>query len=293
MTTMKVKNRKIDVQGREVVINIVNNEDYISITDIAKYKDEKKTGYIIQNWLRNRNTIEFLGIWEKLNNPNFNVVEFEYIKSQAGLNSFVLTSGNWIDATNAIGIVAKAGRYGGTYAHKDIAFEFASWVSVEFKLYLIKEFQRLKEQEQGQLEWNIRRSLTKINYRIHTDAVKTNLVPKELSAKEKNIIYASEADVLNMALFGMTAKAWRENNPDKDGNIRDYANISQLVCLSNLESLNAVLIDEGLEQAQRLEKLNKIAISQMKILTEDEDKGRNHQIEDSTLALDSKETNSK
>lgn len=286
---MKVKNRKIDVQGREVVINLVNNEDYISITDIAKYKDEKRTGYIIQNWLRNRNTIEFLGIWEKLNNPNFNVVEFEYIKRQAGLNSFVLTSGNWINATNAIGIVAKAGRYGGTYAHKDIAFEFASWISVEFKLYLIKEFQRLKEQEQGQLEWNIRRSLTKINYRIHTDAVKMNLVPKELSAKEKNIIYASEADVLNMALFGVTAKTWRENNPDKDGNIRDYSNISQLVCLSNLESLNAVLINEGLEQAQRLEKLNKIAISQMRILTEDED--RNYQIEDSSLVLDNEHKN--
>ena len=275
---MNPKNKKIDVQGREVVINVVNNEDYISITDIAKYKDEKRTGYIIQNWLRNRNTIEFLGIWEKLNNPDFNVIEFEYIKSQAGLNSFVLTSKNWIEATNAIGLVSKAGRYGGTYSHKDIAFEFASWVSVEFKLYLIKEFQRLKDQEKSQLDWDIKRNLTKINYRIHTDAIKEKLIPKELSGKEKNIIYASEADVLNMALFGMTAKTWRENNPDKNGNIRDYANVSQLVCLSNLESLNAVLINDGMEQSQRLEKLNRIAISQMKIL-----------IEDGDLAIESKE----
>jgi hypothetical protein len=268
-TTMTPKNKKIDVQGREVVINTVNNEDYISITDIAKYKDEKRTDYIIQNWLRNRNTIEFLGIWEKLNNPNFNPIEFEGFRNQAGLNSFVLTSKKWIEATNAIGIVSKPGRYGGTYAHKDIAFEFASWVSVEFKLYLIKEFQRLKDQEQGQLDWNIKRNLTKINYRIHTDAIKENLIPKELSGKEKSMIYASEADVLNMALFGMTAKTWRENNPDKSGNIRDYANVSQLVCLSNLESLNAVLINDGIDQSHRLEKLNKIAISQMKILVDD------------------------
>ena len=277
---MKPKNKKIDVKGRGVVINTVNNEDYISITDIAKYKDEKRTDYIIQNWLRNRNTIEFLGIWEKLNNPDFNPIEFEGVKNQAGLNSFVLTSKKWIEATNAIGLISKAGRYGGTYAHKDIAFEFASWVSVEFKLYLIKEFQRLKDQEQGQLDWNIKRNLTKINYRIHTDAIKENLIPKELSGKEKSAIYASEADVLNMALFGMTAKTWRENNPDKTGNIRDYANVSQLVCLSNLESLNAVLINDGLEQSQRLEKLNKIAISQMKILVDD---GNKH------LAIESKE----
>src|SRR6056297_3671309 len=266
---MKPKNKKIDVQRREVVINTVKNEDYISITDIAKYKDEKRTDYIIQNWLRNRNTIEFLGIWEKLNNLDFNPIEFEGFRNQAGLNSFVLTSKKWIEATNAIGIIAKAGRYGGTFAHKDIAFEFASWISVEFKLYLIKEFQRLKDQEQSQLDWNIKKNLTKINYRIHTDAIKENIIPKELSGKEKNFIYASEADVLNMALFGMTAKEWRENNPDKSGNIRDYANVSQLVCLSNLESLNAVLINDGMKQSQRLEKLNKIAISQMKILADD------------------------
>lgn len=269
---MKPNNKKIDVQGREVVVNTVNNEDYISITDIAKYKDEKRTDYIIQNWLRNRNTIEFLGIWEKLNNPVFKPIEFEGFKNQAGLNSFVLTSKKWIEATNAIGLVAKAGRYGGTYAYKDIDFEFASWVSVEFKLYLIKEFQRLKDQEQGQLDWNIKRNLKKINYRIHTDVIKENLIPKELNGKEKSIIYASEADVLNMDLFGMTVKTRRENNPDKTGNIRDYANVSQLVCLSNLESLNAVLINDGLEQSQRLEKLNKIAINQMKILIDDVDK---------------------
>ena len=278
---MTPKNKKIDVQGREVVINTVNNEDYISITDIAKYKDEERTDYIIQNWLRNRNTIEFLGIWEKLNNPDFNPIEFEGFRNQAGLNSFVLTSKKWIESTNAIGIVSKPGRYGGTYAHKDIAFEFTSWVSVEFKLYLIKEFQRLKDQEQGQLDWNIKRNLTKINYRIHTDAIKENLIPKELTGKEKSMIYASEADVLNMALFGITAKEWRENNPDKTGNVRDYANVSQLVCLSNLESLNAVLINDGLEQSQRLEKLNKIAISQMKILIDDGDE---------YLAIESKET---
>ena len=278
---MTPKNKKIDVQGREVVINTVNNEDYISITDIAKYKDEERTDYIIQNWLRNRNTIEFLGIWEKLNNPDFNPIEFEGFRNQAGLNSFVLTSKKWIESTNAIGIESKPGRYGGTYAHKDIAFEFASWVSVEFKLYLIKEFQRLKDQEQGQLDWNIKRNLTKINYRIHTDAIKENLIPKELTGKEKSMIYASEADVLNMALFGITAKEWRENNPDKTGNVRDYANVSQLVCLSNLESLNAVLINDGLEQSQRLEKLNKIAISQMKILIDDGDE---------YLAIESKET---
>lgn len=277
---MKSSNKKIDVQGREVVIETVNNEDYISITDIAKYKDENRTDYIIQNWLRNRNTIEFLGIWEKLNNPDFNPIEFEGFKNQSGLNSFVLTSKKWIEATNAIGIISKAGRYGGTFAHKDIAFEFASWISVEFKLYLIKEFQRLKENEQGQLDWNIKRNLTKINYRIHTDAIKENLIPRELSGKEKSIIYASEADVLNMALFGMTAKMWRENNQDKAGNIRDYANVSQLVCLSNLESLNSVLINDGVEQSKRLEKLNKIAISQMKVLIDNKDEN---------LVIDSKE----
>lgn len=210
-----------------------------------------------------------MGIWEKLNNPDFNPIEFEGFRNQAGLNSFVLTSKQWIEKTNAIGLTAKAGRYGGTYAHKDIAFEFASWVSVEFKLYLIKEFQRLKDEEQKQLGWDIKRNLARINYRIHTDAVKDNLIPENLSAKQTSIIYANEADVLNMALFGKTAKQWRDENPDKKGNIRDYANVSQLVCLVNLENLNAVFINEGLAQSERLIKLNQIAIQQMKILVQD------------------------
>lgn len=259
---------KIKVLKRDVNIYSLNNEDYICLTDIARYKDSKRTDYIIQNWLRNRSTIEFLGIWEHLNNPDFKPIEFDGFRKQAGLNSFVLTARQWIEKTGAIGLVSKAGRYGGTYAHKDIAFEFASWISVEFKLYLIKEFQRLKEEEYKQLGWDIRRNLTKINYHIHTDAIKSNLIPDELSSAQINLVYAAEADVLNMALFGMTAKQWRDNNPDKKGNIRDYADVSQLVCLSNLENLNAHFINDGLSQAERLKKLNKIAIQQMKLLIE-------------------------
>jgi len=259
---------KISVLSKEVRIYSKDQEDYICLTDMARYKDPERTDYIIQNWLRNRTTIEFLGIWEHLNNAGFNHIEFDGFRRQAGLNSFVLTAKQWIEKTGAIGIVSKPGRYGGTYAHKDIAFEFASWISVEFKLYLIKEFQRLKEQEHKQLGWDIRRNLTKINYRIHTDAIKENLIPAELSKAQMNLVYATEADVLNMALFGMTAKQWRESNPDLKGNVRDYADISQLVCLSNLENLNAHFINDGLSQAERLEKLNKIAIHQMKLLTE-------------------------
>jgi hypothetical protein len=246
------KNKKIEVLSTEVKVNSVQDEDYISLTDIARYKDSERTDYIIQNWLRNRNTIEFLGIWEQLNNAGFNPIEFDGIRKQAGLNSFVLTAKRWIENTGAIGLVSKAGRYGGTYAHKDIAFEFASWVSVEFKLYLIKEFQRLKDEEQKQLGWDIRRNLTKINYRIHTDAIKANLIPPELTTKQINLIYASEADLLNMALFGNTAKQWRDENPDQKGNIRDEANVSQLVCLANLETLNAHFIHQGLPPAERL-----------------------------------------
>lgn len=212
---------------------------------MARYKDPERTDYIIQNWLRSRTTIEFLGVWEQLNNPDFKPIEFDGFRKQAGLNSFVLTAKQWISQTGAIGLVSKSGRYGGTYAHKDIAFEFASWISVEFKLYLIKEFQRLKDEEYKKLGWDIRRNLTKINYRIHTDAIKENLIPKELTKQQVNIIYASEADVLNIALFGKTAKDWRDSNPDKKGNIRDYAEISQLVCLSNLENLNAHFINEN------------------------------------------------
>ena len=260
---------KINVLNKSVTVYSLHDEDYICLTDMARYKDPERTDYIIQNWLRNRTTIEFLGIWEHLNNPDFKPIEFDGFRKQAGLNSFVLTAKQWIGKTGAIGLVSKSGRYGGTYAHKDIAFEFASWISVEFKLYLIKEFQRLKEAEYKQLGWDIRRNLTKINYRIHTDAIKTNLIPAELSKAQVNMVYATEADVLNMALFGMTAKQWRDVNPDKEGNIRDYADVSQLVCLSNLENLNAHFIQDGLPQAERLIKLNAIAIHQMKLLTQD------------------------
>jgi len=258
---------KIKVLTKEITIFSQNEEDYICLTDIAKYKNPEGSDDLIRNWLRNRNTIEFLGIWEHLNNPNFKPVEFDGFKKLAGLNSFTLTPKQWIEKTDAIGIVSKPGRYGGTYAHKDIAFEFAAWISVEFKLYLIKEFQRLKDEELKQLGWDIRRNLAKINYRIHTDAIKENLIPPELTAKQTSLVYASEADVLNMALFGMTAKGWRDANPDKKGNIRDYADVSQLVCLSNLENLNALFIQENLSQSERLHKLNQIAIHQMKLLT--------------------------
>ena len=261
---------KLIVRGTEVSIQWnMERDDYISLTDIAKVKDSDNPRYIIQNWMRNRNTIEFLGVWESLYNPNFNRVEFDAFRSQAGLNSFVMTPQKWIDATAAIGIVSKAGRYGGTCAHKEIAFEFASWISVEFKLYLVKEFERLKAEEMRRFGWDIKRNLAKINYRIHTDAIKENLIPPELSAKHISLVYASEADVLNMALFGMTAKEWRDSHPELKGNIRDYANVSQLVCLANLENLNAVFISEGMPQTERLARLNAIAISQMQVLTQD------------------------
>ena len=260
---------KINVLNKEVTIVVQNDEDYICITDIARYKDAVRTDYLIQNWLRNRNTIEFLGIWEQLNNPDFNPIEFDGIRKQAGLNSFILTAKQWIGKTHAIGLVSKTGRYGGTFAHKDIAFEFASWISVEFKLYLIKEFQRLKDDERKLLGWDIRRNLAKINYRIHTDAIKENLIPAELKKSQINRVYASEADLLNTALFGLTAKEWRDSNPDKKGNIRDFADISQLVCLSNLENLNAHFISENFPQSERLAKLNGIAIHQMTLLTQD------------------------
>jgi hypothetical protein len=259
----------INVLNREVTVLVQNEEDYICITDIARYKNSDNTDDLIRNWLRNRNTIEFLGIWEQLNNPDFNPVEFDGFRKQAGLHSFTLTPKQWIERTRARGIIAKPGRYGGTFAHKDIAFEFASWISVEFKLYLIKEFQRLKEEERKQLGWDIRRNLAKINYRIHTDAIRENLIPPALTKTQINRIYATEADLLNMALFGVTAKEWRDMNPDKNGNIRDYADISQLVCLSNLENLNAQFISDSLPQSERIEKLNGIAIHQMTLLTKD------------------------
>ena len=260
---------KIHVMDNEISIYTLNDEDYICITDIARYKGPDNTDDLIRNWIRNRNTIEFLGIWERLNNPDFKPVEFDGFRKLAGLNSFTLTPKQWIERTSAIGLISKPGRYGGTYAHKDIAIEFASWISVEFKLYLIKEFQRLKDEERKELGWDIRRNLAKINYRIHTDAIKENLIPAELTRQQITTIYASEADVLNMALFGITAKEWRKANTGRTGNIRDYADISQLVCLSNLENLNALFINENISQQDRLVKLNSIAIHQMKLLTGD------------------------
>lgn len=262
------KNNTINVKGTEIVIISSNEHDYISITDIARHKDSLHTDTIIQNWMRNRNTIELLGFWECIYNPNFKPIEFEGFRKKAGLNSFVMTPKKWIEATGAIGITSKSGRYGGTFAHRDIALEFASWISIEFKLYLLKEFQRLKadENDRLKLDWNLQRTLAKVNYHIHTDAIKDNLIPKELSKSQIQFVYADEADILNMALFGTTAKQWREANPKAEGNIRDAASIEQLVVLSNLESINAVLIQQGLAQAERLKQLNQIAISQMKSL---------------------------
>ena len=262
------KNKTISVQGFDIVWYETNYNDYISLTDIARYKDAEHTDDIIKNWLRNRNTIELLGFWESIYNPNFKPVEFDGFRKQAGLNSFVMTPKKWIESTNAIGIVSKSGRYGGTFAHKDIALEFASWISIEFKLYIIKEFQRLKEDETSQLklEWNLQRTLSKINYHIHTDAIRDNLIPKEITKQQANFVYADEADLLNVALFGLTAKEWRENNPDKKGNVRDYASLEQLVVLSNMESINALLISQGIAPSERLKELNKVAITQMKSL---------------------------
>jgi len=265
---MKKKN-SITVLDVEVKIKAIDQDDFICLTDIAKSKNPEHPDDLIRNWLRNRNTLELLGIWEQLHNPDFNPVEFDGIRKQAGLNSFTLTPKKWITLTGAIGLDSKTGRYGGTYAHQDIAFEFASWVSVEFKLYLIKEFQRLKREEQKHLGWDVKRQLTKINYRIHTDAIKENLIPPELTKQQVANIYASEADLLNMALFGKTAKQWRNENPKEKGNIRDYANVSQLVCLVNLENLNAHFIQQELEQSERLRVLNHTAIQQMKLLTEE------------------------
>jgi hypothetical protein len=264
---MAKKNKTIEVLGADITISKFNNEDYISLTDMVKDLDNGLV--LIEKWLRNKNTIEFLGIWEEIYNSNFNSPEFGGIKNQAGLNRFALSVKQWILKTNAIGIFAKAGRYGGTYAHKDIAFEFASWISPKFKIYLIKEFQRLKDGEQELLGWDIKRNLTKINYRIQTDAIKKTLIPSLLDKKQISFVYASEADVLNVVLFGKTATQWRNDNPKEKGNIRDYANVSQLVCLSNLESLNAVFINEGYVQSERLIKLNEIAIYQMRILIKD------------------------
>lgn len=261
--------KTINVKGSEIAVFRKEQEDFISLTDMVRTFEDGLV--LIEKWLRNKNTIEFIGIWEQLHNPTFNSPEFEGIKNEAGLNRFTLSVKKWIEKTNAIGIVAKSGRYGGTYAHKDIAFEFGSWLSPEFKLYLIVEFQRLKEEESRalSLEWNLQRTLAKVNYRIHTDAVKEKLIPPRLTNARITAIYANEADLLNVALFGATAREWREANPDKEGNIRDHASLEQLVVLSNLESINSVLIHHGLAQTERLTQLNSIAITQMKSLTGD------------------------
>jgi hypothetical protein len=263
------KRTTIEVQGTAVTILSRKEEDYLSLTDIARYKNDDRTDDLVRNWLRNRNTIEFLGVWERLNNPDFNPVEFDGIRMQAGLNSFTLTPKQWIEKTRAVGIVSHAGRYGGTYAHRDIAFEFASWISVEFKLYLIKEFQRLKDDESRRLSlaWNLNRTLSKLNYRIHTDAIKEHLIPAVVTPAQASIVYACEADLLNVALFGRTAKQWRDANPKLDGNMRDHATIEQLLVLANLEGMNAELIHMGLPQGERLRRLNEIAIRQMQVLT--------------------------
>ncbi len=254
---------KIKIKDTEITVIRVKDEDYICLTDMIKVKDGD---FFVTDWLRNRNTLEYLGIWEQVNNSDFNYGEFAIIKSKSGLNNFKISVKEFVERTNAVGLQAKAGRYGGTYAHKDVAFEFAMWISPEFKVYIVREFQRLKEEEQKQLGWSAKRELAKLNYHIHTDAIKQNLIPEELSSEQTSIIYASEADVLNIALFGSTAKQWRDANPGLKGNIRDYASINYLICLSNMENLNAVFINEKMPQKERLIKLNNIAIQQMKIL---------------------------
>ncbi len=264
----KTRKATVSVKGTAVTVLVHREQDYISLTDIARHRDSERTDYLISNWLRNRNTIEFLGIWERLNNPGFNPIEFDGIRKSAGLNSFILTAKQWVEKTAAIGLVSRTGRYGGTFAHKDIAFEFATWVSVEFKLFLIKEFQRLKEDENSRLSlaWNLNRTLSKLNYRIHTDAIQAHLIPPEVTPAQAAITYATEADLLNVALFGRTAKQWRDASPELDGNMRDHATVEQLLVLANLEGMNAELIHMRLSQGERLKRLNEIAIRQMQVL---------------------------
>lgn len=269
---MSVKNIKNVIHAKDTdiaVISAIGQDDYISLTDIARYRsDEPKD--VIKNWLRSKATIEFLGLWEELNNPNFKGVEFDSFRNEAGANAFTLSPQKWIDATNAIGIISRSGRYGGTYAHKDIAFEFASWVSPEFKLYIIKDYQRLKSDEAHRLalDWNVKRLLSKANYKLHTEAIKQNLIPPEITADKQGFIYANEADVLNVALFGMTAAQWRKDNPEFSGNMRDHATIEQLLVLANLENANAMYIEEGKSREERAILLNKLAISQLRTLAD-------------------------
>lgn len=262
------KSRKLNVNESSITVINQNEIDYISLTDMTV--SFREGSGLIGKWITNKNTMEYIGVWEKINNPNFNYPEFRVIAQEAGINRFIMSVGQWIDRTNAIGLIVRAGRYGGTYAHKDIAFHFAMWLSPEFQIYLVNEFQRLKEDENNRLklEWNLQRTLSKVNYRIHSDAIKENLIPKEITKKQSIFLYANEADMLNVALFGITAKEWRENNPDQNGNIRDFATLEQLVVLSNMESINALLIRQGLSQNERLIELNKVAITQMKSLLE-------------------------
>jgi hypothetical protein len=268
---MSKTKRTIEVQGTSIAILNREKQDYISLTDIARHRDTQEPFAIINNWMRSRSTIEFIGLWEKLSNPGFKPLEFERFRNEAGSNYFVLSPQRWIETTQAIGIISKSGRYGGTFAHREIAFEFASWISPEFKLYLIKEFERLKDEENDRLKlgWNLQRTLAKINYRIHTDAIKESLIPPAVTKAQANHVYASEADLLNVALFGQTAKQWRDAHPEAEGNVRDHAPLEQLVVLTNLESLNAVLIRQGLPSSERLLKLNEIAITQMRTLLSD------------------------
>ena len=260
--------KKNEIIVRDVTIKTmnINGMDYICITDIARQKNPNEPKDVVKNWMRQKNTLEYLGLWERLNNPNFKGVEFDPLLAEAGSNSFTMSPSRWVELTAAIGIITKNGAGGGTFAQRDIAFKFANWVSVEFELYLVMEFQRLKAEEQKLLGWTAKRELSKINYRIHTDAIKSHLIPEEVTKEQANIIYAEEADVLNVAMFGMTAKQWREANPDLKGNIRDYATINELICLSNMENINAVLINDGIPQGERLIKLNQIAIQQMQVL---------------------------
>jgi len=263
------KKLELNAKGASIGMMKINGEDYISLTDIARQKNAEFPADVVRNWMRGKMTVAFLGLWEQLHNPDFKLVEFDQFRNEAGTNAFVLPPQVWIERTNAKGLVSKSGRYGGgTYAHHDIAFEFASWVSVEFKLYLITDYQRLKTEEQRQLGWSVKRELSKINYHIHTDAIKTNLIPLAVSRAQTSIIYANEADVLNVALFGKTAQQWQSANPLLKGNQRDYASINQLICLSNLENINAVMINDGIPQHQRLKRLNEIAIQQMSVLNE-------------------------
>ncbi len=266
---MMKKSKKIQIENIEIAVFTKKQDDFISLTDMARFKNAETTGLVISHWLSTRYTIEFMGLWEQINNPFFNVTEFSNIKNESGSNGFVLSAKQWIEKTNAVGIISKTGRYGGgTFAHKDIAFEFGSWISPKFKYYLIKEFQRLKEDENKRLnlEWNLQRTLAKVNYHIHTDAIKENLIPAELTKNQISVVYANEADLLNVALFGKTAQQWRIKNPNAEGNIRDMASIEQLVVLSNMETINSVLIYQGLSQSERLIQLNRIAITQMKSL---------------------------